>query len=126
MVQTRFQARARGEYIYDIPNRGTVAVQYEDIVNDSRQLINYLTSLNTPFDSMGLIELFEFIHDRPYVLYQFQDLREAIHDIIRALRPVLDDRYNEDGVVQTSSIETVDLMYHCDHLELIMNAVERL
>lgn len=38
MVQTRFQARASGNYILDIPSRGVFTLTYEEILHDSKNL----------------------------------------------------------------------------------------
>ena len=127
MVNGLIQFPVQEEYIYDIPTRGVVSVSHEDILNDSHRLISFLTSLNLPFDAYGLLEMFEFLTDRPYVLYQYPTIRETIHDTIRALRPILDDRYNVNGLVQRSVIVVSDdIMNQCRRIEMLIDAVERL
>ena len=127
MVYAYLQPHEQEEYIYNIPTRGVVHVQYEDVANDTNRLITLLTSLILPFDAHGLLEMFEFLYDRPYVLYQYPTIREAIHDVIRALRPILNDRYNENGLVQQSvMMQTTYLMNQCHQIETLMNAVEGL
>ena len=130
MVQTRFQALVNGNYVFDIPSRGVVTVTYDELVRDSKQLITFLTSLELPFDAPGLIELFQFLNERPYVLFQFPSLRDAANDIIRVLRPILEDRYDEYGFIQTDvlteGVSTNLIMDQCEQIETLMNAVERL
>ena len=130
MVQTRFQALVNGNYVFDIPSRGVVTVTYDELVRDSKQLITFLTSLELPFDAPGLIELFQFLNERPYVLFQFPSLRDAANDIIRVLRPILEDRYDEYGFIQTDvlteGVPTNLIMDQCEQIETLMNAVERL
>jgi len=130
MVQTRFQARSKGEYVLDIPSLGVVTVSYDEILHDSKKLVSFLTSLELPFDPSGMQDMFQFLHERPYVLYQFPALREAVYDIIHALRPILNERYDEDGFLQTNILKegapTNEIMEHCDQIETLINAVEHL
>ena len=130
MVQTRFQTHVSGNYVFDIPSQGVVTVAYEELVHDSNKLITFLTSLELPFDAPGLIELFQFLNDRPYVLFQFPSLREAVNGIIMALRPIFKERDDEDGFLQTDVLTegapTSVIMDQCDQIETLMNAVERL
>lgn len=130
MVQTRFQALVNGNYVFDIPSRGIVTVTYDELVRDSKQLITFLTSLDLPFDAPGLIELFQFLNERPYVLFQFPSLRDAVNDIIRVLRPILNERNDEYGFLQTDvlteGVPTNLIMDQCEQIETLMNAVERL
>jgi hypothetical protein len=130
MVQTRFQARVSGNYVFDIPSRGVVTVTYEELVSDSKQLVTFLTSLDLPFDAPGLLSMFQFLNDLPYVLFQFPSLHDAVHDIIRVLRPILEDRYDEYGFLQmcvlVEGAPTREIMDQCDQIETLMDAVERL
>lgn len=130
MVQTRFQALVSGHYVFDIPSRGVVTVTYDELVRDSKQLVTFLTSLDLPFDAPGLLELFQFLNERPYVLFQFPSLRDAVNDIIRVLRPVLNERNDEYGFLQTDvlteGVPTNLIMDQCEQIETLMNAVERL
>jgi len=127
MANGLLQFPVQEEYIYDIPTRGIISIPYDDVVNDTHRLISFLTSLNLAFDAYGLLEMFEFLNDRPYVLHQFPTIRETVHDIIHAVRPILDDRYNENGLVRQSGVlETDDLMNQCRQIETLIDAVERL
>jgi hypothetical protein len=130
MVQTRFQSRVNGNYIFDIPSIGVVTVTYQELVSDSQQLIEFLTTLNLPFDAPGLLEMFQFLNDRPYVLFQFPSLRDAVSDIIRVLRPIIEDRYDEYGFLQmcvlTEGAPTREIMDQCEQIETLMDAVERI
>jgi hypothetical protein len=130
MVQTRFQARASGNYILDIPSRGVFTLTYEEILHDSKKLVSFLTSLDLPFDAPGMLEMFQFLHDRPYVLFKFPSLREAVNQIIWALRPIFRDRYDEDGFLQkhvlTEGAPTSEIMDQCQQIETLMNEVESL
>ena len=130
MVQTRFQARVKGNYVFDVPSLGAVTVTYEELSRDSKQLISFLTSLNLPFDAPGLLQMFQFLKDRPYVLFQFPSLREAVNDIIRALRPIFKEYEDEDGFLQTTVLTegtpTREIMDQCEQIETLMNDVERI
>lgn len=130
MVQTRFQARVKGNYVFDVPSLGVVTVTYEELSRDSKQLVSFLTSLDLPFDAPGLLHMFQFLKDRPYVLFQFPSLRDAVNDIIRALRPIFKGYDDEDGFLQTTVLTegapTREIMDQCEQIETLMNAVERI
>ena len=126
MVYIQHTLEERG-YVYDIPTRGVVSVSYNDILNDTKRLVSFLTSLNLPFDAPGLLEMFEFLHERPYVLHQYPTLRDAVNDISRVLRSILNDQDNEDGLVQQSVVVvTDDYINQCRRIETLIDAVERL
>lgn len=89
MVQTRYQNRQHGIYLIDIPSIGVTEVTHEEMIDDTKQLVKYLTSLQPPFDSPGLLSLFRFLNERPYVLFQFPMLRKEVNRIIASFSIIL-------------------------------------
>lgn len=130
MVQTRYQNRMHGVYLINIPSRGITEVTYAEMVQDSKQLITHLTSLNQPFDAPGLLSLFMFLNERPYVLFQFPNLRNEVNCIIAALWPIFNERENPDGFLQTEVLiegaPVSDILQQCTEMEGLMQTIESL
>jgi len=128
MVQTRLCVQ--GNYLIDIPSRGVIELTHAEMAQDSMQLITHLTSLNQPFDAPGLLSLFMFLNERPYVLFQFPTLRNEVNCIIAALWPIFKEREDPDGFLQTEVLiegaPVSDIMRQCTQMEGLMQTIENL
>ena len=128
MVQTRLHVQ--GIYLINIPSRGVIELTHAEMAQDSMQLITHLTSLNQPFDAPGLLSLFMFLNERPYVLFQFPTLRNEVNCIIAALWPIFKEREDPDGFLQTEVLiegaPVSDIMRQCTQMEGLMRTIENL
>lgn len=130
MVQTRYKNRVQGIYLIYIPSLGVKEVTHDEMADDSKKLVKYLTSLDLPFDAPGLLSLFTFLNERPYVLFQFPMLRTEVNRIITSLVPIFEERDNPDGFLQTEVLTegtpVHDILQQCTQIEEQMRMVERL
>jgi hypothetical protein len=130
MVQTRYQNRQHGIYLIDIPSIGVTEVTHEEMVDDTKQLVKYLTSLQPPFDSPGLLSLFRFLNERPYVLFEFPMLRKEVNRIIASFSIIFEERDDPEGFLQTEVLTegapVDDILRQCTIIEGLTRTIENL